>query len=181
VNVREVDPRSERPVIEAIIQLRLRVWESQMAAALTRDDVTDRFDPAARHWAVFDGDAPVAAARLSVHDRIEDVPEAGCLAGVFASQPPAPIAFMSRLVVDAAYRGRGFGRLLDETRVRAADESGYGSLIALVFDVSGEARLRQLLARGFTDAGRGRPDTHPTFAHLPAPVVMLRLTQRGEG
>src|SRR5205809_820136 len=98
VILRQVDPKAEPAVFEAIVQLRVRVWTAQMQAPLTPEDLLDRFDEVARHWAVFDGDVPVAAARLSAHDRVEDVPEAECLVECFPSPPPAPIAFLSRLV-----------------------------------------------------------------------------------
>jgi GNAT superfamily N-acetyltransferase len=174
VLLREVDPNSEWPVIEAMIELRLKVWSAQVTFPLTLEDVIDRFEHTARHWGVFDGERCVAAARLSFHDNVEDVPEAVCLSGV-SLQAAKPIAFMSRLVVDADYRRRGLGQQLDEIRIRAAEEAQCGSLLAIVLDVSGEGRVKRFLSYGFTVRGRGVRDTHPKFCLLPAPLVVERV------
>jgi GNAT superfamily N-acetyltransferase len=175
VQLREIDPTAEWPVVEEIVRLRARVWTAQVPFPLTLEDLADPFDRVARHWAILDEDQLVAAARLSIHDRMEDVPEADCLHGVFPGSPPGPIAFLSRLVVAPEYRGRGLGRRLDEIRIRFAEQAGCRLLLALVFDASGEARIAQLCALGFTVRGRGCRDTHPTFGQLPPPVVLERL------
>ena len=177
--VREVDPSTEWQVVEASIVLRQRVWSEAMGAPITREDLIEPFDATSRHWMVFDGDQVVAAARLSIHDRVEDVPEACCLVGVFQRQPPAPIGFLSRLVVAPEYRRHGLGRRLDETRIEAAARAGCRSLLALVFDVSGEARVKQFTAQGFTVLGRGQRDEHPKFECLQAPIVVERLLEPG--
>ena len=178
--LREVDPTTEWPVVEASILLRQRVWSEAMREPLTRDDLIEPFDATARHWMVFDGDHVVAAARLSIHARVEDVPEACCLVGVFPRQPPAPIGFLSRLVVAPEHRRHGLGRQLDEIRIEAAVVAGCRSLLALVFDVSGEARVKQFISRGFTVVGRGQRDDHPKFAFLSAPLVVERLLESGK-
>src|SRR5262245_39988418 len=151
-----------------------------MPLPLTPADLLDPFDKIARHWAAFVDGQLVGAARLSVHDRLEEVPEAECLLSVFASPPPRPIGFLSRLVVAPEYRRRGVGRHLDEIRICAAEQSGCRSLLGLVFDASGEARVAQLTVQGFTVRGRGKKDTHPKFSALPAPVVLERLLSAAE-
>ena len=173
--LREVDPKTEWPVVEASLVLRQRVWAEKMRTPLTHDDVIDSFEAIARHWMAFDGAQVIAAARLTIHDRVEDAPEAGCMVGVFERPPPAPIGFLSRLVVAPEYRRQGLGRKLDEIRIRAAEEAGCRCLLALVFAVSGEARVRQFSACGFSIRGRGCRDVHPQFASLAAPLVVERL------
>src|SRR5262245_18432011 len=97
--ISELDPAAEPALFDAIISLRMRCWAALMPVPLTRDDLLDPFDETARHWvAAADGEL-IGAARLSTHDRLDDVPEADCLGGVYASPPPAPIGFLSRLVV----------------------------------------------------------------------------------
>ena len=174
--LREINPKTEAAHFDEIVRLRQRVWSLQMPMELTADDLIDRFDPIARHWAVMVDDQPVAAARLSLHDRLEDVPEAECLAGVFAAEPPAPIGFLSRLVVSPEYRGRGLSRQLDEIRMHCAEEADCRSLLAIVYDVSGESRRNRFLSYGFHVQGRGQRDTHPKFSWLPGPVVVMRVT-----
>lgn len=184
LTTREIGVAAEPLVLEAILQLRQVVWAAQAPFPVSFDDVADEFERTARHWAVFDGERVIASARLSIHGRIAEVPEAVCLAGVFAEQPPRPIGFMSRLVVAPDYRRRGLGRQLDEIRVAAADDAGCQSLLALVFDVSGDARREQFVSLGFHVVGRGQRDTHPQFSKLAAPLVLLRcsptLQQKGD-
>src|SRR5690349_12814272 len=121
--IREIHPATEPAVFDAVVRLRLEAWTPQTPVPLTLDDVLDSFEQSARHWCGFDGEQVVAAARLSIHDRLEDVPEAECLHGVFASEPAGPIAFLSRLVVAATHRRRGLARELDEVRIRAAEQA----------------------------------------------------------
>ena len=181
MTTREIDLGAEPAVIDAILRLRVRVWAPQMPVALTVDDVADDFELSARHWGVFHGENLVASARLSIHQQIKDVPEASCLIGVFSDSPPAPIGFLSRLVVAPEYRRCGLGHQLDAIRICAAEKAGCQSLLALVFDVSGEARLRQLSSFGFTAQGRGHRDTHPKFSQLDAPIVLLRVINPQNG
>jgi GNAT superfamily N-acetyltransferase len=173
--IRELDPISERTTFDAVLGLRLRSWAAQVPVPLTPDDVVDSYDEIARHWIAVADDQVIGAARLTMHDAVEEVPEAACLGEVFAQSPPRPIGFLSRLVVAPEYRRRGVGRGLDQTRIRAAEGAGCRSLLALVYDVSGEARVAQLVAQGFAVRGRGHKDTHPTFSVLPAPLVLERV------
>src|SRR5262245_20091828 len=96
VTIREIRPVTERTSFGSVVSLRFRCWQRQMSTPLTRADLVDPFDETARHWAAFVDDQIVGAARLSIHDRLEDVPEADCLLGVYASPPPNPIGFLSR-------------------------------------------------------------------------------------
>jgi GNAT superfamily N-acetyltransferase len=175
--IREFDAVAERATFDAVVGLRLRSWADQTPLPLTPDDVVDHYDEIARHWIAALDDEVIGAARLTFHDVLDEVPESVCLGGVFAQPPPAPIGFLSRLIVAADWRRRGVGRELDRIRIRAADAAGCRSLLALVFDVSGEARVRQLVSHGFTVHGRGRKDTHPKFSVFPAPLVVGRVIQ----
>jgi GNAT superfamily N-acetyltransferase len=150
-----------------------------MPVALTLDEVVDPYDGHARHWVAVADDQVIGAARLTIHDAVEGVPEAVCLAGVFAQHPPTPIGFLSRLVVAPPCRRAGIGRGLDQVRIRAAEEQGCRSLLVMVFDVSGTARVAQLVSQGFEVRGRGRKDAHPKFSVLAAPLVLERVIQSG--
>lgn len=50
----------------------------------------DEFELSARHWVIFNDAEPVVAARMSVHQRLDDVPDAEIYEGVFAVPLPAP-------------------------------------------------------------------------------------------
>jgi GNAT superfamily N-acetyltransferase len=178
LTTRSIDPIAESNVMDAIMALRLAAWAPLVPVPLIDDDVIDEFEPTAQHWAIFDGDIVAAAARLSVHSRDDDVPEAICMKGVLPTSPPAPIGFLSRLAVAPAYRGRGLSRQLDEIRIAAAERLGCRSLLALVFDVTGDARIRQLISYGFAVVGRGQRDSHPKFSQLAPPLVLSRVIGR---
>jgi len=173
--IRELASASEPATFDAIIGLRMRCWAAQTPVALTRDDLIDHYDGTARHWIAEAEDQVIGAARLTIHDALEEVPEAVCLGSIYGSHPPTPIGFLSRLVVSPEYRCRGIGRGLDQVRIQAATEAGCRFLLALVFDVSGEARVAQLASHGFQVRGRGCKDTHPKFSVLPAPLVVERV------
>jgi GNAT superfamily N-acetyltransferase len=177
--IRQLDPASEPAAFDAVLRLRLRCWADQTPVELTPDDVIDHYDRLARHWIAVADDQVIGAARLTIHDAVEEVPEAVCLGGVLAQQPPTPIGFLSRLVVAPPCRRAGVGRGLDQIRIRAAQEAGCRSLLALVFDVSGQARVAQLLSQGFEVRGRGRKDTHPKFSVFPVPLVLGRILPPG--
>jgi ribosomal protein S18 acetylase RimI-like enzyme len=177
--IRELDPASEPALFDAVLGLRLRCWAAQTPVELTPDDVVDPYDGLARHWIAVADDQVIGAARLTIHDAVEGVPEAVCLGGGFAQQPPTPLGFLSRLVVAPPCRRAGVGRGLDQVRIRAAQEAGCRSLLVLVFDASGEARVAQLVSQGFEVRGRGRKDTHPKFSMFPAPLVLVRVIPSG--
>jgi GNAT superfamily N-acetyltransferase len=173
--IRKFDPRSEPTLLDAVTALRLNCWAAMSPVPLTLDDVVDNHEAMARHWIAVADNEVIGAARLTIHDVLDAIPEAVCLSGVFAEHPPAPIGFLSRLVVAPACRRRGVGRGLDEARIGAALAEGCRTLLALVFDVSGEARAAQLVSHGFVIRGRGRQDTHPKFSILPAPLILERV------
>jgi GNAT superfamily N-acetyltransferase len=173
--IRELDPASERATFDAVVGLRLRSWAAQTPVQLTPDDVVDSYERIARHWIAVADDQVIGAARLTIHDVVEEVPEAVCLGGIFAQPPPAPIGFLSRLVVAPQWRRGGIGRGLDQVRIRAAEEARCRSLLVMVFDVSGKGRVAQLVSQGFEVRGRGRKDTHPKFSVLAAPLVLERV------
>jgi GNAT superfamily N-acetyltransferase len=177
--IREHDPASEQATFAAVVCLRQCCWAAQIPDELTLHDVVDSYDGLARHWIAVADDQVIGAARLTIHDSVEEVPEAICLGGVVARHSPTPIGFLSRLVVAPQYRRAGIGHGLDQVRIRAAKEAGCRSLLALVFDVSGEARVAQLVSQGFEVRGRGHEDTSPKFSLLAAPLVLERVIQSG--
>jgi hypothetical protein len=86
----EIDPRN-RVLLEQIGRLRVHAWATFDPTVL---DITecwlDEFELSARHWVILNDAEPVAAARMSVHQRLDDVPDAEIYVGVFAAPLPAP-------------------------------------------------------------------------------------------
>jgi len=151
----EIDPR-DTVLLRRIGRLRVRAWATFRSGSRAPGGCwLDEFDLSARHWAFFDGDEPVAAARLSVHGQLSDLPDAPIFDGVFQIPPAAPIAAFNRLVVHPAYRGLALSLRLDCARVAAAIEAGCRSVVLETH--SGAARVAQLTALGFRVVGPSRP------------------------
>ena len=151
----EIDPR-DRPLLEKIGRLRVRAWSTVMPDVASKTDCwLDDFELLARHWCIIHDGEPVAAARMSVHERIEDVPDAEVYEGVFPEPLPAPSASFNRFVTHPEFRGRGFAGSLDEIRVRTA--GALGCLSAICETHSGAKRLEQLARIGFREVGMANP------------------------
>ena len=152
-------------------RLRVEAWETETSRASDMKSWLDEFDRTARHWIVFCKGVPVAAARLSVHDNLEEVPDAESYAGGFDEPPEGPIASLNRLVVHPSARRAGLSKRLDLVRLAAAEEIGCRS--AIVSTSSGPRRVKQLSAWGFALAGYGPRFRKPPLCYLPPPAVLL--------
>jgi GNAT superfamily N-acetyltransferase len=172
----EIAPR-DRPLLDRIGRLRVRAWSTLIPEAAAMEIWLDGFEAAARHWVVYRGDELIAAARLSVHQGIEDVPDPECFVGVFREPIPTPIASFNRLVVDPSARELGISRRLDLVRLEAAE--AMGCRCAIGSTPAGEKRIRQMVELGFVVVGLGNPDHHPPCCYGPRPVVLFRPLPRG--
>lgn len=152
---------TDASTLDAIYRLRAAVWREtgDLAQAAFGDGRwSDEHDPASLHWVVRDGAGElVAAARLSVHERLADVPEAEeyTAAGL---RLDGRIAAPARVVVAAAARRRGLAeQLLDEQ-----DEAARAAGCAFAVRQSSPAMTRLLRRRGWRDAGpAGRDERFP--------------------
>src|SRR4051794_22756946 len=97
--LREICPSIEWHLIERIGELRTRAWRTEVEAVLSMTTWLEELASIARHWAILRDNFPVAAARLSLHSSMDDVPDSECYVGKFPITPPPPIASFSRLVV----------------------------------------------------------------------------------
>lgn len=170
MDLREVTLPNEE-FLRQIGRLRISAWQTETSRTAEMELWLDEFDRAARHWAVFREGTPVAAARLSVHASIAEVPDAESYLGVFPQPPPGPIASMNRLVVHPSARNAGLSKQLDLIRLDAAKTMGCRS--AILSTASGPRRVRQLLRWGFELAGYGPRFAKPPLSALPAPAVLL--------
>ena len=166
---------TEPGILEQIYRLRIEAWRTKLALPA---DVTvwhDRFDPIARHWAFFDCDRPVAAGRLTISARLDDVPDADVYRDVLPANLRGPIASLTRLVVHPDYRGRGLARPLDEVRIAAAEAAGCTCVIGATHE---DKRVLQLQSEGFEiypPRNRNSAESGIVVGLLPNAIIVLRL------
>ncbi len=162
---------TDTATLEAIYRLRAAVWRETgdiAQAAFADGRWRDEHDPASTHWVVRDGDALVAAARLSVHERLADVPEAEEYAAV-GLRLEGRIAAPARVVVAAAARRHGLAwQLLD-----AQDAGAHTAGCAFAVRQSSPAMSRLLARRGWRGAGRAGVDER--FPGVRFEVMVLEL------
>jgi GNAT superfamily N-acetyltransferase len=157
-------------IIRSIGELRIRAWRTEITGHCQVNSWLDKWDETALHWAFFLEGVPVAAARMSVHSSIEDVPDAESLNGVFSVAPTAPIASFNRLVVAPPFRGNGLSKKLDKVRVETAEELGCRSIV--LGTTSGEKRIKQLISLGFEVVGQGEPYLYSPVAKDHTPTIL---------
>jgi GNAT superfamily N-acetyltransferase len=138
-------------ILEQVYRLRVAAWRARNPDLPDMEAWTDAFDAVGRHWVVMDADVPVAAARLTVHSQMAEVPSAEIYRGLIADDLPGPIGALTRLVVAKSHAGRGLSLALDRVRIAAADASGCRHLIGETF--AGLPRLDQMRSLGFDVIG----------------------------
>ena len=145
-------------LVPLTFRLRFEVWSEE--AELTNDVqaqglITDAHDGHARHWAAFDGEEIVGAARMCIHAIQEETPDAPMFHG---TRLPAPIATINRLVVSKRWRRLGIARQLDLCRIQAARENGAACVVISAFNW----RINSLQALEFklTEFRWGPPFAH---------------------
>jgi GNAT superfamily N-acetyltransferase len=137
--------------LDQIFGLRPRAWKSRVASFPDMTSWSDPFDAEGLHWAVFANQTPIAAARLTIHERLSQVPNHEVFAPVLPADLPGPIAVLTRLVVDRAHAGQGLSSLLDQARIEHARAAGCRWIIGSTF--AGQKRLDQMVACGFRILG----------------------------
>jgi len=172
VTFRGPERAADTPTLEAIYRLRAAVWRETgdvAQAAFADGRWSDEHDAASTHWVIRDGEELVAAARLSVHERLADVPEAEeyAAAGV---RLDGRIAAPARVVVAAAARRHGLaGQLLD-----AQDDAARAAGCTFAVRQSSPAMGRLLQRRGWHNVGPARPDER--FPGVRFEVMVLELS-----
>jgi GNAT superfamily N-acetyltransferase len=113
---------------DIIGRLRVQAWRNESGIDplfFARPSWIEVLDEDAEHWVVTDNGVAVAAARLSWHTSLADVPYAYLLPADAQQQITSQhIASISRMVVAPSHRGHGFSTLLDKVRVAEALASG---------------------------------------------------------
>ena len=170
IGFRGPDRITDAPTLEAIYRLRVAVWREAGAiaeAAFPDGRWCDEEDGAAIHWAIRAGDDLVAAARLSVHEQLADVPDADEYAAV-GLRLEGRIAVPARFVAARAC-GHGLTALLRETWIEVARAAG--SQYAVCQASPGMRRIAR--RRGWHEAGPARPDDR--FPGVKFVIMVLEL------
>jgi GNAT superfamily N-acetyltransferase len=157
--------------IEAICRFRESVWRETGAlssGAFRGGGWRDEFDDISRHWIFTFGSRIVAAARLSLHDRLAKVPEAEeyLRAGL---RLEGVIAAPARMVVCRSMRRRGLASTLVDVQHEAAIEAGaaYGVRQA------SPSMCRLLTRRGWRRVAAASPD--PRFPGVEFEIMVRRF------
>ena len=162
---------TDAPTLEAIYRLRATVWRETgdvAQAAFADGRWSDEHDPTGLHWVIRDGDALVAAARLSVHETLADVPEAEEYAAA-GLRLEGRIAAPARVVVAAAARRHGLAAQLLDAQDAAARAAG----CAYAVRQSSPAMSRLLARRGWRDVGPAGLDER--FPGVRFEVMVLKV------
>ena len=164
---------TDTPTLEAIYRLRAAVWlqTGDIAQAAFRDGRwSDEHDAIATHWVIRDGHELVAAARLSVHERLADVPEAEEYAAA-GLRLEGRIAAPARVVVAAAARRHGLAsQLLD-----AQDEAARAARCTFAVRQASPSMSRLLQRRGWRSFGPASADER--FPGVRFEVMVLELAR----
>jgi GNAT superfamily N-acetyltransferase len=164
---------TDSAVLRQILALRVLAWRSFINIDPELHEWTDKHDATGRHWAILDGDTVVAAGRLSIHERLGDVPDSEVYVPVLSMPMAPPIASMNRLVVHPEYRGRGLSDELDEIRISAAEAAGCTCVIG--HTNAGNKRIAQLVREGFQPLGTGRRNEQGILKGLVGVVIYCHL------
>ena len=170
------DPAEEMVVVcdpnrlPEVYALRARVWieEGAHPASFPEGCWTDSRDAHRMHWVVLDGDRIVACASLGIYATLAEVDEPDAYRMI---APPRSgfIAAPARVVVESAYRGRGFAqRLLDRQ-----DDAARAAGAVLAVRQASPAMRRLLERRGWQYHGPGPAD--PRFPGVEFSVMALPL------
>jgi GNAT superfamily N-acetyltransferase len=142
-------------MLDLIYALRVEAWRARAPDFPDMGVWTDTYDQVARHWAIAHGGKPIAAARMSIHARLADVPNGEIYDKILPSDLAGPIASINRLVVHPDWAGKGLPKRLDEARIAAARQASCACV--LVETYSGTKRVELLEALGFKPLGLAGP------------------------
>lgn len=131
----------EPSVVAETYRFRAEVWQGE---GFSVNPYPDNHASHARHWIVTRGETLVGAARLCMHNTVDETPGYEDIRHLNVSTSQ-PFAFLSHLVVCPSARNQGLGKLLDSVRVEAARAAGVNLILGRFY----EYRVRGLVALGF--------------------------------
>ena len=150
----ELSPTADYALLKEMHDLRKAAWATsgfgEKWDALGYSDWPDTNFIRSRHWAVLYYGRPIAGARFSIHDDMQDVTEPEEFASL-ALGLPAPIASFNHLFVVPEWQHKHLGSLLDAVRLLEACKSGAASVVV---STTTSARSHSLIQKGFELCGR---------------------------
>ncbi len=158
-------------IMAQIYRLRVEAWRSRFPAFPAMEQWTDALDDGGLHWAVMEGDAVVAAARMTVHPEWTALPDCVLADGYCASDYTGPLASLNRLFVLKSHARLGLSALLDEVRIARARELGCSHVIGRTN--SSAPRHRVMEVKGFVTIG-------PAKDYAAGPLGDYITTQKGQ-
>jgi GNAT superfamily N-acetyltransferase len=144
---------ADEAILQEIFALRIIAWRGQATIPPDVANWTDPIDLLARHWAIFYGERPIASARLSMHMKTAELPDAEIYSGILLDVL-APIGSINRCVVHPDFRHLGLAKELVKVRIAAARTLGCRMIVVSVDDESG---LRRVLSCGFRKIAEAGP------------------------
>jgi predicted GNAT family N-acyltransferase len=137
---------------EILYKLRIETWVSMGVfneGEFKPEDFVDEHDHHAFHWAIKDDSRIVAAARMCVHNSLNDLPDADSYENI-SSEIKTPIASFNRLVVTPDFQKNGISKMLDKVRIKKAVELECKTIMINV----PQNRIKSLLVEGFEVLGK---------------------------
>jgi hypothetical protein len=159
-------------ILERIFALRVTAWRTKINIPCSTTSWRDSYDATGRHWAIMIAGGPVAAARLTVHNHPNEVPNVEVYGGAI-SNLPSPTCSLNRCVVHPNFRRLGLSRKLDKVRVLTAVQLGCRSIVGTVSD---STRAKALESCRFTRIGAGIPYPDGILKGHPNIIYVLHLT-----
>ena len=154
INIKLICGTHDRDLIGAVTELRRRCWTLFYT---NLEFLNDGHDSHAMHFIVLAERKVIAAARLCVHDHLQNTTEYHLYPMLDAFKFPGPYGCFTRLVVDAQFRGRGLAAILDQLRTDTAKRLGCSTILGSWNYHSGEKRRGALVKQGFINVSDGQP------------------------
>jgi hypothetical protein len=165
----------EHALLDEIYRLRVLVWRNFAPSFTDQPLWMDAWDENSRHWAFLYENSPIAAARLSIHSSLQELPHAECYDGVLPADLPGPIASFNRLVIHRNWRGLGLAEQLDIVRLESAEAMKCRCAVGITD--SGNHRIKQLEQMAFQVAGLARSNVDGPRTKNPLVVIFRRLAE----
>jgi GNAT superfamily N-acetyltransferase len=130
--------------LEHSVRLRMDAWSGTEFARQRGqgfDEWLDEFEQKSEHFAIQRGGALVGYARVTFFETFSELPYAE-FARDRASDPPGPVAYLSKVAVATTDRGWGVGRFLGQATIDYARAQGANIIYGEASDMYAETMRR---------------------------------------